>query len=516
MEALNLSSLGYANVASILIGAFVAFFVFNERRRWKAYPPGPPADPLIGHLRSIPSLEKQPEIFRLWSKTYGSDVIYLEILGKKLVVLDSVEAATELLEKRSLNYSNRPTSAVFTLLGMDRTLAFLPYGKEFVLHRKLFQSYFGAKECRDLLPIQAQEALTFVKNFMANPKDCVPMLERFSGSIILRITYGYELKPKDDPVMAVIQKILDFSQNADISMTPLDIWPWLKYFPSWFPGAYWAGWARRNRHLTDDLYNVPFDVVHKQMREGTAKSSFVSAHLSHVDPDMADKEAYIEAIKLTAAQIYAAGAETTSSTLLIALLGLVLNPEVQRKAQIEIDKFLGRERLPTPDDRPDLPYIDYIIYETERWHPIVPFGVPHVSLEDDIYKGMLIPKGSMVVTNLTSMSLNEGVYTEPTQFNPDRFIPKSQGGAGEPILSPFGFGRRICPGRFMADNTLWITLALLLATCRFEKAKDAAGNEITPKAEFIVGTVRKLKPFPFELVPRTDKAAALLEQTQFH
>lgn len=69
-------------------------------------------------------------------------------------------------------------------------------------------------------------------------------------------------------------------------------------------------------------------------------------------------------------------------------------------------------------------------------------GIPHRSLEDDVYNGMFIPQGTIVFANIRGMGLHEHIYKDAKIFNPDRFVPKSQGGREEPYLSPFGFGRR--------------------------------------------------------------------------
>lgn len=71
----------------------------------------------------------------------------------------------------------------------------------------------------------------------------------------------------------------------------------------------------------------------------------------------------------------------------------MLNPEVFRKARAEIDRVVGRDRLPSLADRPMLPYLDYIVEETTRWRPLSPIGIPHKSLQDDTYNEMFIPKG---------------------------------------------------------------------------------------------------------------------------
>lgn len=79
---------------------------------------------------------------------------------------------------------------------------------------------------------------------------------------------------------------------------------------------------------------------------------------------------------------------------------MVVYPEVQRKAQMEIDQVIGTDRLPGFQDRQNLPYIDAMVKEVLRWHPVAPMGLPHMTTEDDIYKGYLIPKGAYLLPNI--------------------------------------------------------------------------------------------------------------------
>ena len=81
-------------------------------------------------------------------------------------------------------------------------------------------------------------------------------------------------------------------------------------------------------------------------------------------------------------------------------MAMALFPEAQRKAQEEIDRVVGTDRLPTFEDRENLPYVDALVKEALRWHPVVPMGVPHVTTEDDIYEGYFIPKGSILLPNI--------------------------------------------------------------------------------------------------------------------
>jgi len=80
-------------------------------------------------------------------------------------------------------------------------------------------------------------------------------------------------------------------------------------------------------------------------------------------------------------------------------LAMSVFPEVQKKAQRELDRVIGSGRLPVAADRDSLPYIMAIMKETHRWHPVAPLGLPHSSDEEDIYQGYRIPKGSILLSN---------------------------------------------------------------------------------------------------------------------
>ena len=84
---------------------------------------------------------------------------------------------------------------------------------------------------------------------------------------------------------------------------------------------------------------------------------------------------------------------------------MTLFPEVQRKAQEEIERVVGNDRLPGFDDRENLPYVDACVKEALRWHPVAPMGVPHQTTEDDIYEGYYIPKGALILPNIWYLCL---------------------------------------------------------------------------------------------------------------
>jgi cytochrome P450 len=163
------------------------------------------------------------------------------------------------------------------------------------------------------------------------------------------------------------------------------------------------------------------------------------------------------------------------------------NPRVQQKAHEEIQQLLnpdqdtdGPSRLPTWTDFPHLPYLNLVLQETYRMNPLSPQGIPHASINADTYRGYHIPAGTTVYANVWAMHHDPATYRDSFTFYPERYLPVEDGGWGEPLpVGNFGFGRRACVGRNLAENSLLIVLALLVSTVKIQFPIDENG-ERTP------------------------------------
>jgi len=182
---------------------------------------------------------------------------------------------------------------------------------------------------------------------------------------------------------------------------------------------------------------------------------------------------------------------------------------VQRRAQAELDLVVGRDRLPTFDDRPHLPYIEALCKELMRWMMVAPIGVPHSSRKDDIYKGFFIPKGARIIANAWAILHDPEAYPEPDKFKPERFLNKDGTVRDDPALAlAFGIGKRICPGRHLVEATIFIVASSILSVFNVMKAKDENGNEIPVKVAIAPNRGITTHPDKFEcsILPR-DKVA---------
>lgn len=210
--------------------------------------------------------------------------------------------------------------------------------------------------------------------------------------------------------------------------------------------------------------------------------------------------------------LYSGGADTTVSSMHCFYLAMTLFPEAQKKAQEEIDRVIGSERLPSFEDRPSLPYVDALVKEVLRWHPVAPMGLPHVANADDVYEGMFIPKGAMLIPNIWLMMHDPETFKDPFTFNPARFLGE------EPETDPhtlcFGFGRRICPGRELADASVYLSIAMSLAAFNIRKARDASGKEIDPEVKFTPGIISHPAEFKCDIKPRSARAEQLVRSVE--
>ncbi|KAF8531385.1 cytochrome P450, partial [Gautieria morchelliformis] len=185
-----------------------------------------------------------------------------------------------------------------------------------------------------------------------------------------------------------------------------------------------------------------------------------------------------------------------------------------RKAQRELDEVIGADRLPTFEDRDSLPYMNAICKEIQRWHPVVPLGIAHGVTQDNVYnkrkcghrKCMVESPFLCVQIADTHKSLFEremlhdkNMYGPNTEhFEPERFL---RPGVRDPSAS-FGFGRRICPSRHLADNTIYLAACFILKAFTISYAKDANGAEIPIEGPSTSGGIPRPEPFQCSITPR--------------
>ncbi|KAG1851303.1 cytochrome P450 [Suillus subalutaceus] len=473
------------------------------------YPPGPRGWPLIGNLLDMPRI-KPWLTFTEWGKKYG-DITHIEVLGRHIIVLNSVKTAMEMMDRKSILYSDRPVlPMVGELVGWKDSLPLLSYGDRLRRQRKNIQRVIGSRAAVDVYnETEEVETLRFLKRVLARPDRLQEHIRHTAGAIILRISHGYEVKENDDPFVDLADRATFQLSQGQFGNFMVDILPFLAKVPAWFPGAGFKRIAREWRGTLEEMVSAPHEFVKDQMVAGIAPMSFTSNLLE--GGDISAEEDHT--VKWSAFSVYAGGSDTTVSAIYSLFLAMTLFPDVQKKAQAEIDAVIGPDRLPSFADREYLPYTEALVKEVLRWNVIAPTAA-HCVTNDDIHDGYYIPKGSLIMPNiwLVFMLNDPQTYANPSQFNPERFLAKD---GKEPETEPrticFGFGRRICPGLYFAEASIWISAAMSLAVFDISKVIEN-GVEITPEVESLPGGISHPKPFKCSIKPRSATALGLIER----
>ncbi|PBK94452.1 cytochrome P450 [Armillaria gallica] len=514
------TSLATLDIAIILACLAFVLHVFHRNNRNAPFPPGPKGLPVIGNLFDMPT-EREWLTFAKWGEKYAS----ITILGRRMVVLNSAQMAISILDKKSSIYSDRPVVGMGgELVGWKNLLPLMPYGARFRNHRRLARQLFGTNvTMNQFLPMLELETRRSLKRILTRPEELSEHIRKAAGAIILQISHGYTTQEDNDPFIELAERTMHQSSLATAPGGFLANYiPILTRLPDWFPGAGFKQTAREYASTLNDFVEKPYNYVKQEMAAGTARHSLTSSQL---EGEVTVEKEYN--VKWLASALYAGGADTTVASIYAFFKAMLLYPDIQAKAQAEIDTVIGSDRLPRFDDRKHLPYVNALALEVIRWHTVAPTALPHCSTEDDVQSGYFIPKGSLVYPNIWKMLHDPAVYDQPFEFKPERFIRTE---AKEPELDPykltFGFGRRlvhmICidadPGRVLADASIFISCAMTLSVFNISKYSEN-GVVFEPDTGHTAGIVRQeiSHPTSFKcaIKARSDKALGIINEERF-
>ncbi|KAJ1301356.1 hypothetical protein OPQ81_003755 [Rhizoctonia solani] len=509
----------------------------KSRSRRLPLPPGPPSYPIIGQLLSVPR-SSQGRAFMDMSAQLKSDIISFSIFGTTIIVLNSNEAAVDILEKRSNIHSGRYTPHVMespNLLNMKDFVAFMQTNDLWKKQRRVMGARLTKQAVTAFRASQEQEVRRMLGRFLSVHTEPVTSeflskeFYRTTSAVFLETVYGYELKSADDRFFMDVLNMNSILSGAALPTAFLvNAFPWMEHIPGWMPGTGWKQTLRQWRALKDRAMQDVYYWTKQRVISGGDDSSIVSltykelrqAGWSEADADdfcqntgtglLAGGWSYLEMLiseeRTNLFLMRAGGTETSTLTMLWFVLAMAKYPEIQEKAQREIDAVVGTDRLPTVEDRVNMPYIERLLTEIVRWHPTAPLGVPHVCTEENEYRGYRIPKGAIIIGHSTAIVRDERVYDNADKFDPDRYL--------DPTVPPpqaFGWGQRKCPGQHFFKVIFFLEVVMILATFKIERCKDENGNEIVPSEETTANSAIACPvPFKVKFTPRSEHHAELI------
>ncbi|KAI0264199.1 cytochrome P450 [Gloeopeniophorella convolvens] len=472
---------------AIILFSYILWALHDHRkRRGLPYPPGPRGWPIIGNLFDIPKKDSYIKYTEV-AKQYG-EITSFRVFGKRIVVVNSTKIAKDLFERRGDIYSDRPGLPIREMMGWGTFVPSARYTEAWRQGRRILERGMRPAALVDHRPTQQKQIADLLGRILLRPSEVASHMQ---AKLIMDMAYGYEVQDIGDELVAASR-----AMNALSAVTALpgalliNYLPILRHVPEWLPWLSYKPIARQGYDLWQAVANAPIQVV---------KHNMVHLLYSVCVKSVILISSAIEGGNSTPGR--SAGVDTALTAMMNCILALLLHPDAQKKAQAELDGVTGRTRLPNLDDRPRLPFVDAFCKEVLRWWTVTPLAVPHRTTRDDVYEGLFIPSGALVLGNTWGMLRDPLVYPEPDTFKPKRFLNADGSLRDDCALSiVFGYGKRICPGRHQLDTTLFAMVASLLAVFDIKKKLDAEGREVIYPA-----------PFPCDIVPRDEKARALID-----
>ncbi|KAI0023851.1 putative cytochrome P450 [Xylariomycetidae sp. FL0641] len=469
-------------------------------------PPGPKALPLVGNLHQVPKSLQWLHFYE-WSKKYGP-IMHLSMGGQSMILLSTNQVAQDLLSRRSAQYSDRPRMVMAGELvtkGMHMLLR--QYDAQYRLHQRMEAPLLNPRASSFYRPLQEIESRQTLWDLLREHESLA--LIRLSG---YRLKTGYEQELEDGKA---VQEA--FSKTGQVGTYIVDTFPALNYLPK--PLAPWKKEA-------EELYNLETKLHVKNLERGLNNPGW--NFTKHMIESKEGKSMSAEELAFDLGIMADAALDTSTHTLGWFIVACITCGDgFVKKAREDLDRVVGRERLPAFEDRDRLAYIDAIVLETMRWRPVVIGGVPHATKKADTYMGYHIPAGSIVMGNHYAIGRDESVFGDHVdEFRPERWLEYT----GEEYADTdterhdhyvlkdlpqtgFGFGRRICVGRHIARHGLYIQIARLLWAFDIEPAvSEETGKKFeVDNMAFTEGFVADPMPFRTLLRPRGPWVREIIE-----
>ncbi|TKW10616.1 hypothetical protein SEVIR_6G177300v4 [Setaria viridis] len=510
-------------LAMVLAAVILRTLKPTSSRRVYNLPPGPRPWPVIGNFNLIGALPHR-SIHEL-SKKYG-ELVHLRFGSYSVVVGSSVDMARLFLKTHDLLFLDRPRTAA----GKHTTynyadITWSPYGAYWRHARRICATQlFSPGRIASFEHVRADEVRSLVRGLFAAASGgaaAVPVrlnrdhLSTLSMNVITRMVLGKRLFDGGEGAAAAegpVSSLGEFKWMMDELMFlngVLNVGDWIPWLDCLDLQGYVGRMKRIGKRFSAFIDHVLDEHAGRRRREG---GGFVARDMVDVLMELADDPASEirigrVGVKAFTQDLIVGGTESTATTVEWAISELLRKPSVFAAAAEELDRVVGRGRWVTEKDIAHLPYLDAIIKETMRVHPIVPLLTPRVTREDATVAGYDIPKGTLVLINMWTIGRDPALWDAPEEFSPERFVGRKIDVKGQDFeLLPFGSGRRMCPGYNLGLRELQLSLANLLHGFTWSLPEGMAKEDLSMDEVFGLSTTRKV---PLEVVVKPRLAPEL-------
>ncbi|KAI7794518.1 cytochrome P450, partial [Triplophysa rosa] len=385
-------------------------------------PPGRRPFPFVG---TLPYFIKDPMGSARSIHHYGE--MATEYLGRQpVIILNTVQITKEALVQEASTFSGRPTLPLIDWITNGLGIIMVTFGhswrqqKKFALNT-LRHFGLGRKSVEERVLEESSYLVAEMLKAEGMAFDPQHAVQNAVSNIICSIVFGDRFE-YDNKHFAYLLNILN--ENFMLTGSPvgqmLNLVPFIKHFP---------GPHQKILQNSSELMAFIRKKVkeHRQTLDPENPRDFIDAYLLEIEKQKIHEDStfHDENMVMSTSDLFLAGTNTTTTTIRWGLIFLTENTEVQERCHEEIVQVLGYDRQPSMDDRDKLPYTYAAVHEIQRCANIVPFGVVHATTQPTKLRGYDIPKGTMIMTNLTAIFSDKKHWKSPDTFNPENFLDEN-------------------------------------------------------------------------------------------
>ncbi|XP_066569712.1 cytochrome P450 2C5-like [Amia ocellicauda] len=481
-------------------GVLLLYFLWKTRRP-KNFPPGPQPFPIFGNLLQL-NLKNPMKDFEKLSERYGK-VYSVYFGGRPAVLLHGLQAVKEALMTRGVEFAGRPQGLLVNHVSENKGLVIVNYGPSWKEQRRfalttLRNFGLGKLSMEERILEETSHLSSYIEKNAGQSLDPQTLFHNAFSNVICAILFGARYNYEDQSFQSLMRTINEITKmfNGPWGML-YDTIPLIRSLPLPFRKAF---------ENSDNVKAFLLTKVaeHKETHVPEQPRDLIDCYLNEIEKRGNDGSSFDEGFMMVfLMDLFAAGTDTSSTTLRVGLLQLMVHPDVQARCHHEIDTVLGEREQVYYEDRHRMPYVQAVIHEVQRYGSIIPLSVFHATTQDTQLLGYSIPKGTTIIPNLSSVLYEEGQWKFPHDFNPSNFLNEEGEFVKPEAFVPFSLGPRMCLGEGLARMELFLFLVLLLRRFQFHWPQDGGKPDLTPH----YGIVQGPKPYRLRVKLRVRQSA---------
>ncbi|KAG8579985.1 hypothetical protein GDO81_007061, partial [Engystomops pustulosus] len=483
---------------SLLLSVVIILYlanVFKNKKKYANFPPGPKPLPFIGNMHSI-NTHKPHKTFMEISKKYGT-IFSIQLGVEQFVILCGYDTVKDALINHAEDFAGRPVTAISDKTSQGHGIV-NANGENWKVMRRFTLSTLrdygmGKRTIEDKITEECECLMQKFRSYGGKPFNNQTIINAAVANIIVSILMDHRYE-YDDPTILKLMRLIN--ENVRIlggfMIRLYNSFPWVI---GWLPGSH-QNFFKNNT----EMQNFIRDTFTRKERELDINNqrNLIDAFLAKQKEGKPESAMYYHNKNLgfLVSNLFAAGMETTSTTLRWGLLLMMKYPAIQKKVQSEIENVIGSAQ-PQVEHRKEMPYTDAVIHEIQRFGDIVPGNVPHATTKDITFRGYFLPKGTTVIPLLHSVLKDKDYFEKPEEFYPEHFLDSEGKFKKNEAFIPFSLGKRSCAGENLAKMEIFLFFTTLLQSFTFQ-APPGAKLELTPAIGFTNA------PLPHEIcaIPR--------------